>query len=226
MTRKLKSKQAQAAGRSVDPAVHAYFEQCHRKVYPASSTIISAGDYSSALYYLISGSVSVVIEDENGHEMILAYLNSGDIFGEIGKFDEKHERSAWVRARTESEVAQVGYDRLQSMAQTSPTVVFALLTQLSRRILDTNQKLGDLAFKDVSRRIARVLLNLCEQPEALPRKDGIGLDITRQELARIVGCSRERVSRVLHSLEHHGVLTVEGKIVVIHNRGEWPARPA
>ena len=224
MTRKLKSKPAQPAGRSFEPAVRAYFEQCHRKVFPANSTIISAGDYSSALYYLISGSVSVMIEDDSGHEIVLAYLNSGDIFGEIGMFDEKHERSAWVRARTESEVAQVGYDRLHSMAQISPAVIFALLTQLSVRIRDTNEKLGDLAFKDVSGRIARALLNLCEQPGALPRKDGIGLEITRQELARIVGCSREMASRVLHNLEHHRVLTVEGKVVVIHNRGEWPAQ--
>ena len=102
----------------VHPTVSAYFDRSHRKVYPAGSTIISAGDHSSALYYLITGSVSVMINDDGGHEIVLAYLNSGDIFGEIGMFDEKHERSAWVRARTESEVAQVSYDRLHGMAQT------------------------------------------------------------------------------------------------------------
>ena len=75
-----------------------FLDNCHRRTFPAKSTIINAGDISEELYYLINGSVSVVIEDDDGHEIILAYLNAGDFFGEIGMFDEKAERSAWVRA--------------------------------------------------------------------------------------------------------------------------------
>ncbi|MCB1561055.1 MAG: cyclic nucleotide-binding domain-containing protein, partial [Xanthomonadales bacterium] len=61
-----------------------FLEHCHRRTYPAKSLIINAGDYSSELFFLVKGSVSVLIEDDDGHEIVLAYLNKGDFFGEIG----------------------------------------------------------------------------------------------------------------------------------------------
>ena len=82
-----------------DGVMERFLEHCHRRTYPAKTVIINAGDHSDELYYLVAGSVSVLIEDDDGHEIVLAYLNAGDFFGEIGMFDEKHERSAWVRAR-------------------------------------------------------------------------------------------------------------------------------
>ena len=78
-----------------------FLEYCHRKTYPAKTVIVNAGDPSEWLFYIIKGSVSVVMEDDDGHEIVLAYLNEGDFFGEIGMFDEKHERSALVRTRSE-----------------------------------------------------------------------------------------------------------------------------
>jgi CRP/FNR family cyclic AMP-dependent transcriptional regulator len=87
---------------------------------------------------------------------------------------------------------------------------------MSLRVRDTSRKVGDLAFKDVAGRIARALLDLCEQPEAEPRAQGIAIDITRQELGRIVGCSREMASRVLRSMEERGNLTVDGRTVIVH----------
>ena len=196
-----------------------YFEQCHRRAHPAGSIIISAGDHSSTLYYVLSGSVSVIFEDPDGHEMVLAYLNQGDFFGEIGMFDERHERSAWVRARSDCEVAQLSYERIQELCSHEPDVIFAMLTDMSLRVRDTSRKLGDLAFKDVAGRIARALLDLCEQPDAEKRRDGTAIDITRQELGRIVGCSREMASRVLRSMEERGNVTVEGRTVVVHQAG-------
>ena len=75
-------------------AIERFLEHCHRRTYPAKTVIINAGDYSDELYFLVKGSVSVLIEDDDGHEIVLAYLNEGDFFGEIGMFDERHERSA------------------------------------------------------------------------------------------------------------------------------------
>jgi CRP/FNR family cyclic AMP-dependent transcriptional regulator len=178
-------------------ALRRCFEEHHRRTYEANATIISAGDHSSTLYYIMRGSVSVIIEDQDGHEMVLAYLNEGDFFGEIGMFDEHHERSAWVRARGECEVAQLSYERIQELCEHDPDVIFAMLMALSLRVRDTSRKVGDLAFKDVAGRIARALLELCEQPQAVQRSDGIAIEITRQELGRIVGCSREMASRVV-----------------------------
>jgi CRP/FNR family cyclic AMP-dependent transcriptional regulator len=193
-----------------------YFEQCHRRSYTANAVIISAGDHSSTLYYILSGSVSVILEDQDGHEMVLAYLNAGDFFGEIGMFDERRERSAWVRARSPCDVAQISYERIRDLCDHEPDVVFSMLMAMSLRVRDTSRKVGDLAFKDVAGRIARALLDLCEQPDARRRKNGIAIQVTRQELARIVGCSREMASRVLRSMEERGNVSVNGRTVVVH----------
>ena len=131
------------------PAMEHFLEFCHKRTFPAKFTIINAGDHSSELYYLIKGSVSVLIEDDDGHEIILAYLNEGDFFGEIGMLDEKHERSAWVRARTPCEVAQISYEKLKNLSPQLPEVLYALLSQMALRLRNTSRKVGDLAFMDV-----------------------------------------------------------------------------
>ena len=192
-----------------------FLEDCHRRTYPAKSTIINAGDISEELYYLTSGSVSVVIEDDDGHEIILAYLNAGDFFGEIGMFDENRERSAWVRTRTKCEIASIGYDRLRALSSDYPEVLFAMLSQMALRLRNTSRKVGDLAFTDVSGRVARALLDLCKQPDAMTHPAGMQIKITRQELGRIAGCSREMVGRVLKNLEEQHLITASGKTVVV-----------
>ena len=196
-------------------ALDRFLEHCHRRTYPAKSLIINAGDYSSELFYLVKGSVSVLIEDDDGHEIVLAYLNKGDFFGEIGMFDEKRERSAFVRARSPCEVASISYDRLRMLAPEMPEVLYALLSQLALRLRNTSRKVGDLAFMDVSGRVARTLLDLCKQPDALTHPDGMQIRITRQELGRIAGCSREMVGRVLKNLEEEHLISVKGKTIVV-----------
>ena len=196
-------------------ALDRFLEHCHRRTYPAKSLIINAGDYSSELFYLVKGSVSVLIEDDDGHEIVLAYLNKGDFFGEIGMFDEKRERSAFVRARSPCEVASISYDRLRTLAPEMPEVLYALLSQLALRLRNTSRKVGDLAFMDVSGRVARTLLDLCKQPDALTHPDGMQIRITRQELGRIAGCSREMVGRVLKNLEEEHLISVKGKTIVV-----------
>jgi len=196
-------------------AIERLLEHCHRRTFPAKSTIINAGDVSYELYYLIKGSVSVLFEDDSGHEIILAYLNEGDFFGEIGMFDEKHERSAWVRARTQCEVASISYDRLRSVTEELPEVLYAMLSQMAIRLRNTSRKVSDLAFMDVSGRVARTLLDLCKQPDAMTHPDGMQIRITRQELGRIAGCSREMVGRVLKTLEEEHLVSVAGKTIVV-----------
>lgn len=188
---------------------------CHRRTHPARTVIINAGDYSDELYLLIKGSVSVIIEDEDGNEIVLAYLNEGDFFGEIGLFDERRERSAWVRARTKCEVASISYERLRGLSDELPDVLYAILGQMALRLRDTSRKVHDLAFMDVAGRVARVLLDLCQQPDALTHPDGMQIRITRQELGRIAGCSREMVGRVLKNLEEEKLITAKGKTIVV-----------
>ncbi len=196
-------------------AMQRFLEYCHRRTYPAKTVIVNAGDPSEELFYIIKGSVSVVMEDDDGHEIVLAYLNEGDFFGEIGMFDEKRERSALVRTRTECEVAQIGYERLKAVSSELPEVLYAMMSQLALRLRNTSRKVGDLAFMDVSGRVARALLDLCKQPDAMTHPDGMQIRITRQELGRIAGCSREMVGRVLKNLEEEHLISVSGKTIVV-----------
>ena len=193
-----------------------FLEHCHRRNYPAKSVIIYAGDTPDVLYFILDGSVSVLIEDEEGHEIVLAYLNKGDFFGEMGLFEEEPNRSAWVRARTACEVAEISYAKFRQLYQENPEILVWLSSQLASRLRNTSRKVGDLAFMDVTGRVARTLLDLCQQPDAMTHPDGMQIRITRQEIGRIVGCSREMVGRVLKSMEENGAISVKGKTIVVY----------
>ena len=192
-----------------------FLEHCHRRHYPAKSVIIYAGDKPDVLYYIIDGSVSVLIEDEDGHEIVLAYLNKGDFFGEMGLFSEDPNRSAWVRTRTACEVAEISYNKFRQLYQEHPDIMFAMASQMASRLRNTSRKVSDLAFMDVTGRVARTLLDLCKQPDAMTHPDGMQIRITRQEIGRIVGCSREMVGRVLKAMEEQELISVKGKTIVV-----------
>jgi CRP/FNR family cyclic AMP-dependent transcriptional regulator len=195
-----------------------FLSQCHRRRYPGKSTIIYAGDKSDSLFYIVKGSVTVIIEDDDGREMIMAYLNAGDFFGEMGLFDEDQmgSRSAWVKAKIECEVAEISYTKFREIATEDPRILYFIGEQMASRLRQTTRKVGDLAFLDVTGRVARTLLDLCKEPDALTHPDGMQIKITRQEIGRIVGCSREMVGRVLKALEDQGLVQVKGKTMVVY----------
>ena len=195
--------------------VEEFLSHCHRRRYPAKSTIIYAGDQGDTLYYIIKGSVTVVIEDDSdGKEMILACLNPGDFVGEMGLFDQEH-RSAWIRTKTECEVGEISYGKFIELSHKHPEFLFAISKQIAQRLRDTTRKVSDLAFLDVTGRVARTLLDLCKEPDAMTHPDGMQIKITRQEIGRIVGCSREMVGRVLKDLEERELVSVAGKTMVV-----------
>ena len=191
---------------------------CRTKTYGNRSTIIFAGDPCESLFFVLSGSVTILLEDDDGKEMIIAYLNKGDFFGELALFDEEaaEARSAWVRARSECEIAEISYSRFRELAAEDPDLLYAIGRQMAQRLRNTTQKVGGFAFLDVTGRVARTLLDLCKQPDAMTHPDGMQIKITRQEIGRIVGCSREMVGRVLKNLEEQGVIEVAGKTMVIY----------
>ena len=194
---------------------------CHRRRYPAKTDIIHPGDPADILYYLIDGSVTIIIEDEEGREIILTYLNKGDFIGEMGLFTPSANRSVLVRTRSECMLAEISYSRLEQLFDTdlrpyTKDILYALGGQLTQRLLNTSRKVGHLAFLDVTGRIAGTLLELCKQPDAMTHPDGMQIRITRQEIGRIVGCSREMAGRVLKNLEEQGLINVKGKTIVVY----------
>jgi len=193
-----------------------FLEHCHRRQVAAKSTIISADDKPEVLYFILEGSVTVLIEDSEGHEIVLAYLNKGEFFGEMGLFEDQHNRSAWVRAKTNCELAEMSYTKFRQVASEHSDILFAMSSQMASRLRSTSQKVSDLVFIDVSGRIARTLLDLCKEPDAMTHPDGMQIRITRQEIGKIVGCSREMVGRVLKNMEEQGLISAKGKTMVIY----------
>jgi CRP/FNR family transcriptional regulator, cyclic AMP receptor protein len=195
-----------------------FLANAQRRRCAAKSNLICAGDRSESVFYIVKGSVTVLIEDDEGREMIVAYLNSGDFFGELGIFEtagQEKPRSAWVRAKTECEVAEISYSKFREISFQEPDILYALGAQMAERLRNTTRKVGDLAFLDVTGRVAGTLLDLCKQPDAMTHPDGMQIKITRQEIGRIVGCSREMVGRVLKALEEQKLVHVKGKTMVV-----------
>ncbi len=204
-----------------DPAaMQRLLEQCHRRRYPGKTAILRPGDPANTLFYVIDGSVTVCSEDEQGRELILAYINRGEFIGEMGLFVEQAQREVLIRTRSSCELAEIGYEKLFHLFEgplrdDCPRILFAIGLQLTHRLLRTSRQVSRMAFLDVTNRIARTLLDLCQEPDAMSHPDGTQIRISRQELSRIVGCSREMAGRVLKQLEDNGGIDVSGKTIVV-----------
>lgn len=192
--------------------------------YPKKGIIIRCGESADSLLYLIQGSVKVTVLDDNGKEVVLTYLNDGDFIGEIGLFYRVKRRVANVRARTSCLVAEIKYARLEDLFQNDlkhieGDILNAIGLQLSQRLLKTTRRVTHLAHMDVTGRVARILLDLCQEPEAMSHPEGTQLHISRQEIGRMAGCSRETVGRILQQMADDGMIGVRGmNIVVYHSR--------
>ena len=213
---------APASPLTLDTAsLHHFLDQCHRRRHPARSDIFRPGDPATTLYYVINGSLSVISEEPDGRELVLGYINAGEFIGEMGLFVEANQREVLLRTRTACELAELSYERLHqlfagALAAECPKILYAIGAQLSKRLLDTSRKASRLAFLDVAGRIARTLDDLTREPDAMSHPQGTQIRVSRQELARIVGCSREMAGRVLKQLQEQGKLHARGKTVVVY----------
>ena len=201
-------------------AIERFLAHCHRRRYPPRSEVFRPGDPAGTLYFVVSGSVSIITEEDDGRELILGYFGPGEMVGEMGLFIESDVREVILRTRTQCELAEISYERLYqlfegTLANDATSIMYAIGAQLSRRLLDTSRKAGRLAFLDVTDRIIRTLHDLTREPEAMSHPQGTQLRISRQELARLVGYSREMAGRVLKKLQADGKLTARGKTVVL-----------
>jgi len=203
-------------------AIQRFLAFCDTRKIPKKGLILKAGGAADRLYYLVDGSASVIDSDEDGNEIILAYLNTGDFIGEMGLFYKTEQRTANIRARSACVLAEIEYNKLHALFENElkhehPQILTAVGLQLSQRLLQTSRRVTRLAFMDVSGRIARTLTELCTEPDAKTHPDGMQLHISRQEIARIVGCKRETVGRVLKNMQAQGLVAAKGMDIVVHD---------
>ena len=201
--------------------IERFLAHCHRRRYPARTDVFRPGDPAGTLYYVVNGSVSIIAEEDDDRELVLGYFGNGEFVGEMGLFIDSDRREVILRTRMPCELAEISYERLQALlegplANDATRILYAIGAQLSRRLVDTSRKAGRLAFLDVTDRITRTLHDLTREPEAMTHPQGTQLRVSRQELARLVGCSREMAGRVLKKLQADGKLHARGKTIVLY----------
>ena len=178
-----------------DPTLEWFLSHCHIHKYPAKSTLIHAGEKAETLYYIVKGTVAVLIKDDEGKEMILSYLNQGDFLGEMGMFEENEnpERSAWVRAKGACEVAEISYKKFRQLIQVNPDILLRLSGQMAKRLQHTSQKVGNLAFLDVTGRIAQTWSSTWNGSPTIPMRTtrrSIGRRRTLPPAPAVIRCNR------------------------------------
>lgn len=199
-----------------DPAVEWFLTHCHIHRYPAKYTLMHAGEDAQSLFYIVNGSVSVYIKDDETKEMLLTNLGTGEFVGELSLFEEKlQQRTAFVRTKGPCEIAEISYKKFKQLVHLNPDILMYLSAQMARRLRQTSRQVGNLAFLDVAGRIAQTLLNLAKMPDAMTHPQGMQIKITRQEIGQMVGCSRETVGRILKMLEDEGLISAHGKTIVV-----------
>ena len=201
------------------PNLENFLEYCEKHRFKARSVLVKAGDPSETFFFVLEGTLAVSIRSEDEQDLILNYVHDNEFFGEIGLFKRVAKvRYATVTAKTDCEVAEIGYELFHEMRDNFPDVLYAIGVQMADRLTQTTRRLHDLAFVDARGRITNALLALCKEPAALTHPDGMQLKVSRQELARLAGCSREVAGRMLKKLEEEGMVEVSGHTVVV--RGE------
>lgn len=198
-----------------------FLAHSHRRRYPTRTDVFRPGDAAGTLYYVISGSVSIIAEEDEDRELVLGYYGAGEFVGEMGLFIESDKREVILRTRTPCELAEISYERLHQLflgplSTDAPKLLYAIGSQISRRLLHTSRKASRLAFLDVTDRIIRTLHDLAKEPESMSHPQGTQLRVSRQEIARLVGCSREMAGRVLKKLQADGLLHARGKTIVLY----------
>ena len=189
------------------------------KRFARNTILFSKGDESNALYLIREGRTKAVITDEQGKEIVLNTFGPGDYFGEIAFLSEE-PRTATVVTATPTEVLILYRRDFKEVLSQHPDVMFEFIKVLIERVRNSTDQIESLAFSDVYGRV-RSLLNGLAKPEGDRRV--IAERLTHQEIANMVGASREMVSRVLKELTDEGYISIVKKRVTINQRlpYEW-----
>lgn len=182
-----------------------------RKRVTRNACVVRAGDATDSLYILLSGRAKVTNSDEEGREIILAWLGPGEFFGEMGLIDGS-PRSASVIAVEPCELLIIGRDAFHRCMQDNFQVALRLMQILVARLREADRKIESLALLDVYGRVARLLLDLSVEEDG---KRVIRQKMSKQDMARMIGASREMVSKVMRDLELSGYIVNDGTVVSI-----------
>jgi CRP/FNR family transcriptional regulator, cyclic AMP receptor protein len=184
-----------------------------RRSVPRASVIMAAGDQIDSLYIIISGRLKVMMGDSEGKEVILSLLGPGEFFGEMGLIDDS-PRSASVVAIEPCELLAVSKRDFKKCLAENVEMSMAVMRGLVRRLREADRKIGSLALLDVYGRVARLLIDMSEEVNG---QKTVTKRLPKQDIAKMIGASREMVSRVMKDLQMGGYIEVRGSTIVLRD---------
>lgn len=193
----------------------------HRR-FPRGSYVIRAGEETDALYIILAGRAKVLIPDDSGNEVILSVIGPNEFFGEMGLLDDQ-PRSASVETMESCEMLRITRSAFLSCLKDNFETAMLIIRNLVKRLREADRKIESLALIDVYGRVARLLIEMA-QPV-----DGqwiIEKAPPKQEIARMIGASREMVSRVVKDLHDKGVIRAEKRKIYVLDRNSMGSRRA
>ncbi len=202
-----------------------FSDEDHRRLADAADrmelirndVVFSESVEADACYVVISGRIAIANKSVDGRESMVALMERGDLFGEMGLFDGLG-RSAEARALEQSSVFRIPYDVLRTLWEDKPELLWSVVRLLSQRIRATDEALADSFFLDVTGRTAKHLLELAGD------RDDFEIPITQEELAGLVGASRERVNKAIASFLRLGWIEQNDREYRILKRRELEIR--
>jgi len=189
-----------------------------RRSAPRGTAIMREGDPIDFLYIVISGRLKVMMGEADGKETILSILGPGEFFGEMGLIDD-NPRSASVIAIEGTELLALTRRAFRKCLVEKPELAMAVMRVLVRRMREADRKIGSLAMLDVYGRVARLLLDMSENVNG---RKVVTKRLTKQDIAKMVGASREMVTKVMKDLQTSGYIDVQGSTIVLRDTDPKP----
>jgi CRP/FNR family cyclic AMP-dependent transcriptional regulator len=182
-----------------------------RKAFGRNSLIIGAGDPTDSLYIVLNGRLKVLMSDDQGREVILSILKPGEFFGEMGLLDDS-PRSASVVTIEPCELLSISKTDFKRSLSENFDLSLMVMRGLVKRLREADQKISSLALMDVYGRVARLLLEMSEEVNG---QRVVTKKLPKQDIAKMIGASREMVSRVMKDLQLGGYIEVRGRTIVL-----------
>lgn len=167
-----------------------------------NTVVVHAGDTTDDIFVVLTGALKVQMSDQEGREVILSQLGHGDMFGEMGAIDD-HPRSATVVATKNCDLVVIGKEDFKHCLANNFDVALYIIRSLVKRLRMADRKIESLALVDVFGRVARLLMDMSEEKEG---RRVVTRRITRQDIAKTIGASREMVSRVMRDLQQQELI--------------------
>lgn len=196
------------------PGFRALFQTARHRELAKNRVVIKDGEAPGNLYLLLSGTVCVRHPGRHGHELLLAYFYAGDFFGEMCLFPGVQSRSAMIKTASVCSVLEIPYREFVRLSAEHPELWLELAGQLAERLRSTNHRLAEMPVLHAADRVWQVILDMARHQRTTTSGNKI-LQITRKDLGKLAGCSREVAGLVLADFAKSGRLSLRGRAIIV-----------